>query len=74
MVDGLTRDVTAEEIGAFRETGVVSLKGILRRGVDLLVDPYTAGNAGAIQVHALKDLDVALRHAESFASTEDLIA
>ena len=32
MVDGLTRDVTAEEIGAFRETGVVSLKGILRRG------------------------------------------
>ena len=37
MVDGLTRDVTAEEIEEFRETGVANLKGILiREWVDLL--------------------------------------
>ena len=37
MVDGLTRDVTTEEIEEYRETGVVNLKGILgREWVDLL--------------------------------------
>ncbi len=37
MVDGLTRDVTTEEIEEYREIGVVNLKGILGRDwVDLL--------------------------------------
>lgn len=37
MIDGLTRDVSAEEIEEYRETGVVNLKGILsREWVDLL--------------------------------------
>ena len=37
MVDGLTRDVTSDEIEEFRESGVVNLKGILSRAwVDLL--------------------------------------
>ena len=37
MVDGLTRDVTSDEIEAYREIGVVNLKGILAdKWVDLL--------------------------------------
>ena len=37
MVDGLTREVTTEEIEEYREIGVVNLKGILGRDwVDLL--------------------------------------
>ena len=37
MVDGLTRDVTSDEIEEFRGSGVVNLKGILNREwVDLL--------------------------------------
>lgn len=35
-------------------------------GIDILVDPYTGGTAGTVRVIALQDVDVAVRHAESF--------
>ena len=41
-------------------------------GLDILVDPYTQGNAGTVRVNALQDVDIALRHAESFAKCVDM--
>lgn len=36
-------------------------------GMDVLVDPYTHSTSGTIRVVALQDVDVAVRHPESFA-------
>lgn len=41
-------------------------------GLDLLVDPYTGGTAGNVRVIVHQDVDVALRHAESFAKILDM--
>ncbi|MEO1237726.1 MAG: phage major capsid protein [Planctomycetota bacterium] len=41
-------------------------------GLDLLVDPYTGGTAGNVRVIVHQDVDVALRHAESFAKIVDM--
>jgi HK97 family phage major capsid protein len=35
-------------------------------GLDLLVDPYTGSSAGTVRVVAFQDMDVAVRHGESF--------
>jgi len=40
-------------------------------GLDLLVDPYTASTSGTIRVVALQSVDVAVRHAVSFAYGND---
>jgi HK97 family phage major capsid protein len=40
-------------------------------GIDLLVDPYTGGVAGTVRVIAHQDVDVAVRHPESFALGND---
>ncbi|AOH36873.1 phage major capsid protein [Luteimonas sp. JM171] len=42
-------------------------------GLDLQVDPYSAGDSGAVIVRAFQDVDVAARHAESFAAMTDAI-
>lgn len=36
-------------------------------GLDILVDPYTGSTSGTIRVVALQDVDVNVRHGESFA-------
>ncbi len=41
--------------------------------VDLLVDPYTGGAAGTVRVRILEDVDVAIRHAASFAAMVDAL-
>lgn len=46
---------------------IVGLWGVL----DILVDPYTGGTAGTVRVVALQDVDIAVRHAESFAAMLD---
>lgn len=43
-------------------------------GVDILVDPYTLAASGGLQVRVLLDMDVAVRHPESFAVIKDAIA
>ena len=43
-------------------------------GLDLQVDPYSAGDSGAVIVRAFQDVDVAVRHAESFAAMKDALA
>ena len=42
-------------------------------GLDLLVDPYTGGTSGTVRVVALQDMDIAVRHAESFAAMLDAL-
>lgn len=36
-------------------------------GLDILVDPYTGSSSGNVQIVALQDLDIAVRHPLSFA-------
>ena len=40
-------------------------------GLDLVVDPYTASTTGTVRVVALQSMDVAVRHAVSFAVGND---
>lgn len=41
--------------------------------LDLLVDPYTHSTTGAVRVVGLQDVDVAVRHPESFAAMLDVL-
>lgn len=43
-------------------------------GLDLLADIYTGSAAGTVRIRALQDVDVAVRHAESFAAMKDALA
>ena len=42
--------------------------------LDISVDPYTNATKGGTRIIGLYDVDVAVRHAESFAAIQDLIA
>jgi HK97 family phage major capsid protein/HK97 family phage prohead protease len=42
-------------------------------GLELQVDPYSAGDSGSVIVRAFQDSDIAVRHAESFAAMTDAI-
>lgn len=42
-------------------------------GLDILVDPYTGGTSGTVRVVALQDVDIAVRHPESFAAMLDAL-
>lgn len=42
-------------------------------GLDVLVDPYTGGKAGTVRVIAMQDVDIAVRHAGSFAGMLDAL-
>jgi HK97 family phage major capsid protein len=42
--------------------------------IDVLVDPYTAGASGSIKIRLLQDLDIQIRHPQSFAVINDIIA
>jgi HK97 family phage major capsid protein/HK97 family phage prohead protease len=42
-------------------------------GLDLMVDPYSLSTSGAVRVVALQDVDVAIRHAESFSAMLDAL-
>ena len=35
--------------------------------MDVLVDPYTLGTSGGLRIRVMQDVDLAIRHAESFA-------
>jgi hypothetical protein len=41
--------------------------------LDLLVDPYSLGTTGARRVIALQDVDIAVRHPQSFAAMLDAL-
>lgn len=42
-------------------------------GLDLMVDPYTASTTGTVRVIVLQDVDIAVRHPESFAAMLDAL-
>jgi HK97 family phage major capsid protein len=42
-------------------------------GLDVLFDPYTGSSTGAMRVTVFLDVDVAVRHAESFAAIQDMV-
>lgn len=42
-------------------------------GIDILIDPYTNSGTGATRIVAMQDVDVAVRHAESFAAMLDAL-
>lgn len=48
---------------------IVAMWGAL----DLTVDPYTGSTSGTVRVVALQDVDVAVRHAESFSAMLDAL-
>ena len=41
--------------------------------LDVIFDPYTNSTTGAMRVTAFMDVDVAVRHAESFAAIQGLV-
>ena len=43
-------------------------------GLDVLVDPYSGSSTGATRIAMYQDIDVAVRHAESFAAIKDIVA
>lgn len=43
-------------------------------GLDLMVDPYTGSTSGTVRIVALQDVDVAVRHPESFAADSFITA
>ena len=42
--------------------------------LDIMVDPYTFSSTGTVRIVALQDVDLAVRHAQSFAAITDAIA
>lgn len=42
-------------------------------GIDILADPYTHSKAGGLRVSALSDVDIAVRHPESFSAMLDAL-
>lgn len=42
--------------------------------LDVVVDPYTKSTAGAVRITTLQDVDIAVRHVESFAAIKDIVA
>ncbi|MCF8186614.1 MAG: phage major capsid protein [Sulfuritalea sp.] len=41
--------------------------------LDLMVDPYTGSTSGTVRIVALQDVDIAVRHAESFSAMKDAL-
>ena len=42
--------------------------------IDLLVDPYTNADSGQVRVVAFSFVDIAVRHAQSFAAVSDIVS
>ena len=40
--------------------------------LDLLVDPYSSSETGAVKIVAFQDVDFAVRHAQAFAAIKDI--
>ena len=39
---------------------------------DILIDPYTGGSSGAVRIRVMQEMDIAVRHAQSFAACLDI--
>jgi HK97 family phage major capsid protein len=41
--------------------------------IDIIVDPYTHSTSGTVRIVAMQDVDVAVRHAQSFSAMKDVL-
>ena len=69
LTKGSWSNLSAVIYGNFADL-LIGLYGTL----ELLVDPYTDFAKGTTVVRALPSIDIAVRHAESFAAMQDAIA
>ena len=69
LTRGTGTNLSAIIFGNFSDL-VIGMWGTL----DLTVDPYTSSNTGAVRLIALQEVDIAVRHVESFATMVDAIA
>ena len=69
LTKGSGTDLSAVIYGNFADL-LIGLYGTL----EILVDPYTDFAKGTTGVRALQSIDIAVRHAESFAAMKDAIA
>ena len=68
LTKGTGTNLSAALFGNFQDL-LIGNWGVL----DILVDPFSSSSNGAVKVVALNDVDVALRHAASFAAMVDVI-
>ena len=68
LTKGTGTNLSAVIFGNFADL-LIGMWGTL----DLMVDPYSNSTSGTVRVVALQDVDVAVRHAESFATMVDAI-
>lgn len=66
LVKGTSLDCSAIIYGNWADV-LIAMWG----AVDILVDPYTGGAAGTVRVRILKDCDIGIRNAVSFAACKD---
>ena len=69
LTKGSGTDLSALIYGNFADL-LIGLYGTL----EILVDPYTDFAKGTTGIRALQSIDIAVRHAESFAAMQDAIA
>lgn len=69
----LTKGTASEVCSAIIFGNFADLLIGLWGGLDMMVDPYTLGKEGATRVIAYQDIDIAIRHPESFAVMEDAL-
>ena len=69
LTKGSGTDLSAVIYGNFSDL-LIGLFGTL----EILVDPYTDFAKGTTGVRVLQSIDIAVRHAESFAAMQDAIA
>lgn len=69
LVKGTSGAVASAEIYGNWGELLIGEWGVL----DLFPDPYTLGDSGGLVIRAFKDIDVAVRHAQSFAIIVDML-
>lgn len=68
LTKGTGTNLSAEIFGNFRDL-IIGQWGTL----DILVDPYTRSNVGGTRVTVFQDVDIGIRHAQSFAAIQDMV-
>jgi HK97 family phage major capsid protein len=70
LTKGSSEDVCSAMIFGNWKDLVIGIWG----GVDLIADPYTGSAAGTLRLVLMQDLDIGVRHAESFAACVDYLS
>ena len=68
LTKGTGNNLSAAVFGNFADL-IIGMWG----GLDLQVDPYTQNTKGAVRVTAFQDVDINVRHPESFSVFKDII-